>query len=113
MSESVVRDIERAIEKDKSKLDAGKALERLHRNPDFKKLIVEGYMTAEAVRLVHAKADPACQTPDKQASVIRDIDSIGSFSGYLRTVEQLARTAASAIQANEQELEFIRTQGEE
>lgn len=107
MSDSQVRDIERAIASDKVKAEAGKALERLRRNPDFKSLIVQGYLKDEAVRLVHAKADPQFDSPTRQAAIDRDINAIGAFAVFLRTTEQLGGSAMASLETNERELELI------
>lgn len=71
-------------------MELGNALERLFNNRDFKNIVLKGYLEQEAVRLVHLKAAPAMDSPAKQAAVVRDIDAIGAFSGYLNEIARQA-----------------------
>jgi hypothetical protein len=77
----------------KAQIALGDALNRLKSNRDFNKLILTGFLEDEAVRLVHAKADPQLQTPEKQAAVIRDIDAIGTLKAYFKLVDHYAEIA--------------------
>lgn len=76
------------------KLDA---LRSLQKNPAFKTIVEDGYFTEEAVRLVMVKGDVEFQTPEKQASVLRDIDGISCFNEYLRNLMLLGRAAESGL----------------
>lgn len=78
------------------------SLERLRSNRDFRKLIVDGYLTTEAVRLVHLKSDPAQQEPAQQAAIVRDIDAIGALQQYFRTVDKLGEMAGASIKTIEE-----------
>lgn len=62
------------------------ALERLKQNSDFKEVILDGFLHTEAVRLVHLKGDPSRQTPEAQASILRDIDAIATLNMYFVTL---------------------------
>ena len=101
MTQDIVRHIEDSIQRDKSIVELGKAVERLQLNRDFKAVIVEGYLKQEAIRLVHLRVDPSMQTPERQASIMNQIDAIGGFSQYLRTIEYNAAMAEKAIETNE------------
>lgn len=102
MSQAEIQELELSIKRAQDMVDMGKALERLQKNKDFKKIVLEGYFEKEAIRLVHLKSDAQMQTPEKQAAVIRGIDAIGEFHDYLKTVYQLANMAQHAIEADEQ-----------
>lgn len=93
-------------------LEMGKALARLRDNPDFKKLVVKGYLENEAVRLVHLKADPSMQSVPDQAGIDRDINSIGSLAQYFRAVEMMGARAESSIAEAEAAREEIQQEGE-
>ncbi len=97
MSKSEIEQLEAGLEKAKNLVELGLALDRLKNNRDFQAIITNGYLKDEAIRLVHLKADPNMQTPERQASVIRDIDAIGSFHGYLNLVYTNADRAARQI----------------
>lgn len=99
-----IKTLEENIQRAKELVECGSAMERLRSNRDFKKVVLDGYFKAEAVRLVHLKADPAMQSDASQASIIRQIDAIGSLSDYFRTVNMAAVQAVRAIQGDEETL---------
>ncbi len=72
----------------KSQIELGNALDKLRNNRDFNKLIVDGYLKDEAIRLVHLKADPNMQEPAQQAGIDRDINAIGTLAQYLTITGQ-------------------------
>jgi hypothetical protein len=75
----------------KKRVELGNALDRLRSNRDFNKLIVDGYLRDEAVRLVHLKASPDMQTAEHQAAITRDIDAIGTLNEFFNNTAALAR----------------------
>lgn len=107
MSNLQIAQLERNIESKKAQVALNDALERLKNNKDFKKVVIEGYLNREAIRLVSLKGDPEMQTPERQASIIRDIDGIGSVQRYFRLIEQFAEMAVGSLSDDEQTLEAI------
>ena len=101
MSKDTLQSIEESIRAGKALVDMNTALERLQSNRDFRKVILEGYFQAEAVRLVHLKADPAFQTTERQAQIVGQIDAIGGLHSYFTTVKALASIAAKEVAENE------------
>lgn len=101
MTQDTIQEIEQNIRECKEIVELNVMLERLKANRDFKKLILEGYFRDEAVRLVHLKADPAMQTPQRQAAITLQIDAIGAVSSYLHTVAYNAQLATKGIEAGE------------
>lgn len=77
----------------KAQIELGNALDKLRSNRDFNKLVTEGYLKDEAIRLVHLKSDPNMQSPEKQAAIMRDIDAIGALASFLLTIDQRANIA--------------------
>lgn len=110
---SEAHEIEVSMAGAKKVVAMGDALGRLMKNPDFKLLILDGYLKDEAVRLVHAKANPACQRADIQAAIVKDIDAIGSLDQYFRTVDIAADQAATSIEEAENALTEIAGEGVE
>lgn len=104
MEYSEIGQIERELKEARKRVEFGAALERLHGNRDFRKVVSEGYFRDEAVRLVHLKADPSMQDADSQRSITQQIDAIGAFSAYLHTAQQIASIAAKAVREGEREL---------
>lgn len=103
MTSDPVRQIEESIKRDKEHVELDKALERLEANRDFKTVIIEGYLEKEAIRLVHLKSAPAMQTPERQASVVAQIDAIGGLMQYFRVVGNNAAVALKSIESAEAE----------
>ncbi len=100
-----LKEIEASIEQASKLVEFGSAIERLATNRDFKTVISKGYFELEAIRLVHLKADVNMQSADAQASILRQMDAIGSLNDYLQTKLQLAGMAKRSISVNEEALE--------
>lgn len=94
-----IQELEENIQESKAVVEVGEALGRLIRNRDFKKVIIDGYFRDEAIRLVHLKSDPAFQTPERQQSILSQMDAIGVLSQYFNTLNHQAEQARKAIDA--------------
>lgn len=103
--------LDRSLKDAQKLVDLGNSLERLRSNRDFRKLILEGYLEQEAVRLVHLKAEPAMQAPEQQASIVRDIDAIGALAQYFTTVGQLASMGQKSLNDGDNARELILGEG--
>lgn len=104
-----IAELDRSIADNTEPVELMNALARLEKNPDFKKLIGQGYFRDEAVRLVHLKADLSRQTPESQAAIIRQMDSIGNLADYFNTVRQQGSMAAKTIEdAETDRIELLR-----
>lgn len=106
-TENILNQLERDAKAHKVTIDLGNALDKLRNNRDFIKLILDGYLKDEAVRLVHAKSSPALQSEAMQAAITRDIDAIGSLAQYFNTVTQQANIAVKQLQGIEAEREEL------
>lgn len=93
-----VQQIEQSIKDSQALVDLGDALQRLRNNRDFQKVIQKGYFEQEAIRLVHAKADPSTQSVESQKSILSQMDSIGNLASYFQTLAYRAEMARKAIQ---------------
>lgn len=112
MSNTEIQQIEQNLKVAKKTLERGESLERLFANRDFKKVILEGYLEQEAVRLVHLKADANMQSVESQKSIITQIDAIGNLNTYFQTIRQFAAIAGKQIEADEQTLAELASEGE-
>jgi len=102
-----VQDIELSIKDAEEMVALGTALERLQKNRDFKKLFLEGYIEKEAIRLVSLKGSPHTQKPEVQESIVKEMDGIGAFLGYMSKIFWEADRAKDSIQeANQMILEM-------
>lgn len=106
-TEQQIAEIDQQIKDARPQKELGEALERLRHNPDFKKLVIEGYLKNEAVRLVHLKADPNMAAGQHQAAIMRDIDSIGALASYFATIDMLGRRATASIEDAEKAREEV------
>lgn len=105
--------LERDVKSYKSQIDLGRALDNLRLNRDFKKLITEGFLKDEAVRLVLSKADPALQTPEAQAGIDRDINAIAVLNQFFTIVSQKAAIANKQLNdADEMRTELLAEEGQ-
>ena len=96
-----LHDIEQSISRNKEIVAKGTALERLKSNPDFRKVVGDGYLKEEAIRLVLLKGDQNMQKPERQSAIQADIDAIGHFAQYLHSVSRFAALAASSLADDE------------
>jgi len=109
----VTKEIEINIEEAKGFINLAGQLDSLFLNPDFKAIMLEGFFKDEAVRLVHLKGDPSMQSAEKQASILREMDGIGTLKGYFSVIYHKAMMAQNAIEADEEELELLRNGGDD
>jgi len=112
MTTDAIQEIELNIKEAQRMVDLGAAVTRLTNNRDFKKVVMEMYFEKEAIRLVHLKASPHMQEPARQAAIIKDMDAIGAFYQFLRTLEMQAEMAKRAVEDSEQLREEILAEGE-
>ena len=108
--EIYIASIEHSIERAKEHVATKDAVERLTRNRDFKKVILEGYFEQEAIRLVHLKADPEFQTPEKQAELHNEMLAIAGLRAYLDRLIQIGKMEEAAIPSHESELDALRSE---
>lgn len=111
--EQAIAQCEQQIKDAQSSMELGKCLASLSQNPDFKKVMIEGYLKNEAIRLVQLKADPSMASAENQAAIIRDIDSIGVIGQYFRTLEVLGIRAERSIADAEQAIAEINEEAED
>lgn len=105
MSQQDIDLIEVSLKDAKETVGLAEALQRLHKNRDFKKVILEGFFEKEAIRLVHLKGQPEAQTEELQKAIIAQIDAIGSLRGYFGKIFQAGNQASKSINEYEKELE--------
>ena len=74
--------IENHIKELTKKVKLHEALERLEKNPEFKKVINEAYISEEGKRLIGLRGDTSIEEPI-QKQVLKSIDGIGYFQSFL------------------------------
>ena len=99
--------VELSIDQAKYSIEFMASLDRLTSNPDFVKIVLEGYFEAEAQRLVMLRVDPNFQEDVDQSELLRSIDSIGTLKMYFNMIMQFGVSAQRAMTADEATREEI------
>lgn len=86
------------IRKFQEDIDKGEALARLERNPDFKKLIIDGFLHDLVLNLLYEK------NGDNNTQYYQKLDSIKFFKEYLDSVKDKAEFARTSKPDYENEL---------
>lgn len=107
-----VQEIEVDIEDAKAVVAKADRLERLHKNEDFKAVVLEGYFKEEAQRLVQMKAHPAMQAEEQQKNVMKAIDAIGGLQQHFHQIFLMANQAEESIRQAQEELSEMAEGGE-
>jgi hypothetical protein len=102
---SDVETIEISMEQAKAKIRRLDALERLHANPDFKDLFLEGYLKEFAAEMVSRKASLGAQEEKNQKFIDNQITAIGHVGLYMNLLAQEGRVAKETLASDEQELD--------
>ncbi len=95
-------DLDRHIKDSQTLIAVGQAVERLKESKDFRAIISVGYFEKEAIRLVHLKADPNMQTPERQSNILSAMDAIGNLAHYLDGLLREAEIAKKQLQSAEE-----------
>ena len=111
MDESEFEQLQKNIEASQKIVDLGKSLDRLLNNKDFKRVITEEFLQNEAIRLVSLKADYEMQTPEKQASILKQIDAIGHFNEFLNGLQRRVSMARISLAADEETRDEVLKEG--
>ena len=104
--------LESSIKQSQDDIQFGQALERLRSNRDFNTVINKGYFEAEAIRLVHLKADPKMQTEQHQVDILKQMDSIGALNQFMQTKLHIARLALRSLEADKETRDELLAEGD-
>lgn len=104
-----VQDLEAHKSNLKEIVDTKVAVERLLKNPDFRKVVVEGYFIHESARMVHESCDPAL-TAEQRADALAMAQGAGHFKRYLHVTGMMADKAAQDIEQVDLVLETMRAE---
>jgi len=106
-TEQELETIEISMTQAKEKIMLADALKQLHKNSNFKKLILNKFINEQSIRLVKVKASIGMQDERNQKYIDQQINAIGQFNQFLLHVEQEGRMAESSLMADEQERELM------
>jgi hypothetical protein len=74
-------------------MDLGESLANLRRNPDFKKVIEEGYLRNKALDSVSLLSHPQIKDAGKRTDVMEDLISISNLQLYFKMIEDFSAAA--------------------
>jgi hypothetical protein len=69
------------------------SLERLEKNNDFKKVILDGYCKDEVLRASSLLADPTIKSQGRRPDVMEQLVAISTFENYLMIIRKLGEQA--------------------
>jgi hypothetical protein len=114
MSQHDLETIELSIEDAKAQIAMKDALEKLTRNRDFKKLILDEYFEKNAIRLVMLKSSPVAQgSAEVHDGVLREMDAIGSLRQYFAGVMRNGTIAEKSLRDYEETREELLSEAAE
>ena len=106
-NEEQLQEIEVSIEDATKAVDLMKSLEKLSNNPDFKKVMLDGYFKEECVRLVLVKAEYEMRSEDIQNQLLKDIDAIGRTRAYLHNIMLRGQTMVRSLASDKETKEEL------
>ena len=91
--------IDKTIEKKKKAIRLGEALKELKNDPNFKLVILEGYVEAEAKRLFKILTDPSGVSPYSNEEIQLKLAAISHFKSYIGTDDYVGTIEIEAERA--------------
>lgn len=111
MSETTIAQLEIRREELKAFADTAEAHDRLCRNKDFKKIILDGFMVSDCSRYVQESGDPLLSA-ENRADALALAQAAGHLKRYLQIQRTMALRAASDIQAIDEAIQEMRDERE-
>lgn len=110
--EHVISQLELQLSNAKQQVELRDAAQRLYKNRDFRKVVIECFMRDEAARYVQASGDPALDT-QARADSLAIAQASGHLKRFLSVLVQMGNHAADQIPAINAELDTVRAEGED
>ena len=96
--EHQMREVEVTIEQCEEQIEAAEALERLHSNADFKKLILEDYFEKNALRTVMMKSAGGHEGEREQKNLDNVLMGISQLGAYFHKIFSFGEAASRAME---------------
>ena len=106
--EQEIETVELTIAEGKRLMERRAAAQRLAKNKDFQKLVLEGYFVDEAARLALLYSDP--NMAQHREHIEKDLYGVGGFKRYMSTIIQMGNIAENEMSDHEQTLEELRAE---
>lgn len=102
--EVTIEQLELQLKSSKEQVELRNAAKRLWENRDFKKVILESFMTTECARYAQTSADPALDATSR-ADALALAQASGHLKRFLSVIVQMGNNAEGQIPAIEQALD--------
>ena len=96
--ERQMQEVEVTIEQCEEQIAQAEALERLHKNADFKKVILEDYFEKNTIRTVMMKSAAGHEAPDKQQNLDNVLMGISQLGAYFHKIFAFGEGASRAME---------------
>ena len=106
-NEAQLEHIELSIEAATEITKIADSLIRLEENPDFIKIIRQGYFVTEAAEMVKVRAMPGMDAPAIREAIDHTIIGIGNLQQHFHKIYKMAREATDAIESHKLARETI------
>lgn len=90
----------------------GEALNRLRNNPDFQKVVLDGYLKDKVLASVSLLGTPAISEQGKRPGVMEDLISASNLQYFFQMIDGFYEGAKAPILSDEEEEELIHSRGE-
>jgi len=97
-----IQQVELSIDEAKKHIHRMNSLIKLSHNKEYEEIFLHGFFEEYAIQQVMLKGDPSQQSPDDQATIIRNIDSIAAVRFHLHAIIAQGRAAESALADHEE-----------
>jgi hypothetical protein len=97
-AEKQLQELEITLEDAQDRLELAEALQRLHSNADFRRVIIDGYFAKESQRAVMARADTNFRSKDNLKQNLEVINAIGQLGAHFHKIFVFGESAARAIE---------------
>lgn len=87
-------------------LQMGEALNRLRDNPDFKRVITDGYLKDKVLASVSLLSVPQIQDQGKRSGVMEDLIAASNLQYFFATVDNFYEGCKNPILSDEEEAEM-------
>ena len=91
-------------------VDMLESLERLEKSPDFKKVMLDGYIREKALDSVSLLANPAIKKRNERGDVIEDLVAISNLQYYLRMIHTMGSNGRQDLEEYEESMRTAQAQ---
>lgn len=110
---SDIQNLEISIEEAKSVIKLRDQAERLIKNRDYKAVIEDAYFEDYVKNTALMLSEVKFTNPEMYKDLIEELEAVGRVRGFIRSIFQKASMAEKTINDANEEIEFLRKEGED